>query len=87
MPLADRVARVEREFERCNWDDPRVRMRARRRPTSREVRRVFVDRTRRLASTTTMVNHNVVLFGFDQGQARASRSSAAPGRGDSSSRA
>ena len=67
VPLADRVALVDREFERCNWDDPRVRS-ARVATDVSEIRRVFVDRTRRLASATTMVNHAVILFGLDQGK-------------------
>jgi TldD protein len=67
VPLADRVALVEREFERCNWDDPRVRS-ARVTTDVGNVQRTFVDRHRRLVSATTTVAHNVVLFGFDNGR-------------------
>ena len=67
VPLAERLALVEAEFERCNWTDPRVRS-VRVGTDVNEIRRVFVDRTRRLASATTSVNHVVVMFGLDQGK-------------------
>jgi len=67
VPLADRLARVEREFERVNWNDPRVRS-VRVNTDVQEVRRIFVDRGRRLSSTRTLIGHNVLLFGFDQGK-------------------
>jgi len=67
IPLADRVAMVEKEFERVNLDDPRLRS-TRVSTDVSEIRRLFVDRTRRLSSRRTMVAHNVVLFGFDKGK-------------------
>jgi len=67
VPLADRLALVDHEFDRVNLDDPRVRS-VRVATEVGEIRRVFVDRTRRLANTTTMVQHNVALFGFDKGK-------------------
>lgn len=67
VSLADRVEMVENEFERVNWDDPRVRN-ARVRTDVTEVRRLFVDRTRRLASERTMISHVALLFGFDHGR-------------------
>ncbi|MEO5616944.1 MAG: TldD/PmbA family protein [Candidatus Eisenbacteria bacterium] len=67
LPLADRVAMVEKEYERVNLDDPRVRS-TRVSTDVSEARRIFVDRTRRLSSVRNMVAHNVVLFGFDKGK-------------------
>ena len=67
VPLAERLTLVEAEFERCNWTDPRVRS-VRVATDVNEIRRVFVDRTRRLASATTSVNHTVLMFGLDQGK-------------------
>ena len=67
ISLADRVARVDQEFERIDWKDPRVRS-ARVSTDVGTVRRLFIDRDRRLSSEATTVAHNVVLFGFDQGK-------------------
>jgi len=67
VPLADRVARVDREFDRINWDDPRVRS-ARVATDVNAIRRIFVDKNTRLASEITSVFHNVILFGFDKGK-------------------
>ncbi len=67
VPLAERVAAVDAEFDRVNLDDPRVRS-VRVSTEVVDVRRLFVDPTRRLASQRTMVSHNVLLFGFDQGK-------------------
>ena len=67
VSLADRVAMVDAEFERCKWDDPRIRSMS---VTTQvgQVRRVFVDKTRRLASTATTINHSLFMFGFDKGK-------------------
>jgi TldD protein len=65
--LAERMARVEREFERGNWDDPRIRNVTVTTSADR-IRRVFVDRTRRLASESTMIGHTLIVFGFDKGR-------------------
>jgi len=67
VPLADRLALVEREFERVSIDDPRVRS-LRVATDTIEVRRVFVDRTRRLSNARTIIQHNVFAFGFDKGK-------------------
>jgi TldD protein len=67
MSLADRAALVDREFERCNWNDPRVRS-ARVTSEVGDVRRVFVDPNRRLASVETTISHSMQLFGFDKGK-------------------
>jgi predicted Zn-dependent protease len=67
LPLADRVALVEQEYKRCDWDDPRVRS-VRVATEVLEVRRVFVDGTRRLSSVTPSVSHQVLMFGFDNGR-------------------
>ena len=67
VPLADRVAIVDHEFDRINWDDPRVRNVSVTTGVT-EVRRIFVDRNRRLRSTTTLVSHSALLFGFDKGK-------------------
>jgi TldD protein len=67
MSLAERMARLDREFERGNWDDPRIRSVAVTTSTDR-TRRVFVDRTRRLASESMMIGHTLIVFGFDQGR-------------------
>ena len=65
--LEDRMARVEKEFARVNWDDPRVKS-VRVSTDVSDIRRVFVSGARSLASTTTMVSHAAILFGFDQGR-------------------
>jgi TldD protein len=67
ISLEERMARLESEYERSNWDDPRIRSVAVTTSTDR-FERIFVDRTRRLSSTTSMVSHVLVLFGFDQGK-------------------
>jgi TldD protein len=67
VSLPDRAALVDREFERINWDDPRVKG-ARVGTEIGQVRRIFVGRGRRLVSDVTTIGHNVVLFGFDQGR-------------------
>jgi TldD protein len=67
IPLADRVALVDHEFERVNWNDPRVRS-ARVSTDVGASQRLFIDEHRRLASETTTILHAVVLFGFDQGK-------------------
>ena len=67
VPLADRLARVEQEFDRVNWTDPRVRS-VRVGTDVVETRRIFVDRTRRLSSARTIISHSAILFGFDHGK-------------------
>jgi TldD protein len=67
LSLADRAARIEEEFHRCNWDDPRVRN-VTIDSQANHIRRVFVDRTRKLSSESVMINHSLVLFGFDGGK-------------------
>ena len=67
LPLKDRAALLDQEFDRCNWDDPRVRG-VRVSTDVTETQRVFVDRTRRLASVSTMVAHTGFMFGFDKGK-------------------
>ncbi|MGH7740660.1 MAG: TldD/PmbA family protein [Candidatus Eiseniibacteriota bacterium] len=64
--LPARLARVDREFDRVNWDDPRVRS-ARVSTDVYDIRRIFVGGGRRLASATTMVSHAGLMFGFDKG--------------------
>jgi TldD protein len=65
--LEQRMARVEKEFDRVNWNDPRVKS-ARITTDIYDIRRVFVSGPRRLASATTMVSHGALIFGFDQGR-------------------
>ena len=67
LSLAERMARLDREFERGEWDDPRIRNVTATTSADR-IRRVFVDRTRRLASETVMISHSLFLVGFDQGR-------------------
>lgn len=68
LALADRAALVDREFDRINGvTDPRIRS-VRVGTDVGEVRRVFVNRSRRLVSTVTGVNHGVFVFGFDKGK-------------------
>src|SRR5439155_19691752 len=67
VSLVDRVAVVDAEFERVNTEDPRVRS-VRVGTDVGEGHRVFVDRTRRLVSATTNVNHGVFVFGFEKGK-------------------
>src|SRR5207247_2513254 len=67
VPLAERVGLVDAEFERCNWDDPRVRS-ARVGTEVIAVRRLFVDGNRRLVNDATMTSHTLTLFGFDKGR-------------------
>jgi TldD protein len=67
VPLAERVGLVDAEFERCNWDDPRVRS-ARVGTEVVAVRRLFVDGNRRLVNDATMTSHTLTLFGFDKGR-------------------
>jgi len=67
VPLDRRTEAVDAEFERANWDDPRVRNTTIN-TTVQSIRRVFVDRTRRLASDTTMISHSLFMFGLDQGK-------------------
>jgi TldD protein len=67
ISLADRMARVDGEFERGNWDDPRIRN-VTVTTSIDQIRRVFVDRTRRLTSDSTMIGHTLILFGFDKGR-------------------
>ena len=67
VPLAERMARVDHEFDRVNLDDPRVRS-VRVQTDTVETRRVFVDRTRRLSSARTIVSHTAFAFGFDHGK-------------------
>lgn len=67
VSLAERLALVDQEFERINGLDPRTRS-ARVTTEVNRVQRVFVDRHRQLASETTMISHNAILFGFDQGK-------------------
>src|SRR5205085_4833765 len=67
LAMKDRCWRVEKEFARVEWNDPRVRS-VRVATDVTMIRRTFVDGTRRLASATTMISHNVGLFGFDQGK-------------------
>ena len=67
LSLADRAALVDHEFDRCNWDDPRVRS-ARVTSEVGGVRRLFVDRSRRLASIQSTIQHSMQLFGFDKGR-------------------
>lgn len=67
LGLEERMALVDREFERVNGDDPRLRT-VRVTTEVGDVRRVFVDANRRLASATTTVSHAVVWFGLDQGK-------------------
>lgn len=67
VSLADRAALVDREYDRGNWDDPRVRNVTVSTSVDR-IQRVFVDRTRRLSSDRWMISHSLVMFGFDQGQ-------------------
>ncbi len=66
VSLADRMARVEQEFDRINWNDPRVKG-ARVGTDVGQTRRIFVSRGRRLVSDLTSVNHTVFMFGFDKG--------------------
>jgi predicted Zn-dependent protease len=66
VSLAERAALVDREFERCNWNDPRVRN-VTVSTTVDRIQRVFVDRTRRLSSHTWMIGHVLAVFGFDKG--------------------
>lgn len=66
IPLPERAARMDHEYERAEWDDPRIRN-VQVSTSVRRVERVFVDRARRLDSTTTTVNHNMLVFGFDKG--------------------
>jgi TldD protein len=65
--LEERLARVDKEFDRLNWDDPRVKS-ARVTTDVSDIRRVFVSGKQRLASATTMVSHGAFLFGFDKGR-------------------
>ncbi len=67
VSLADRAAVVDQEFERVNSNDPKLRSVGVTTDVG-VIRRAFVSRTRRLASTITNVNHSVFLFGFDQGK-------------------
>jgi TldD protein len=67
VSLADRMERLEKEYARVNMDDPRVRS-VRVSTEFTEMERVFVDRTRRLASMSRMVQHSALLFGFDKGK-------------------
>jgi len=67
LSLEARMARLDREFERGNWDDPRIRNVTVTTSADR-IQRVFVDGTRRLASETMMMSHTLIIFGFDQGR-------------------
>ncbi len=67
LSLAERMTRLEHEFERGNWDDPRIRNVTVTTSADR-IRRVFVDRTRRLASESMMIGHTLIMFGFDGGR-------------------
>jgi TldD protein len=67
ISLSDRLALLEREFARANWDDPRVKS-VRVSTDVGDIRRIFVDRNQRLTSLTTTIAHNLLLFGFDQGK-------------------
>ena len=67
LPLRDRAALLDQEFERCNWDEPRIRS-MRVSTDMVETQRIFVDRNCRLASTSNMVSHSAFMFGFDNGK-------------------
>jgi hypothetical protein len=67
LSLAERTAMVDREFERADWDDPRVRNVTVTTSVDQTLR-VFVDGRRRLSSNSTLVGHSALVFGFDKGR-------------------
>ncbi|MBK8229438.1 MAG: TldD/PmbA family protein [Candidatus Eisenbacteria bacterium] len=70
LSLEERAGMLDAEFERVNWDEPRVRS-ARVSTDESRVRRIFVDRNRRLASETVQISHGSFMFGFDAGRPAA----------------
>lgn len=67
LSLDERSARIDAEYERLNWSDPRIRNVNVSTNESR-VHRIFVDRERQLRNRTTQVNHGAFMFGMDQGR-------------------
>lgn len=65
--LAERLGRLDKEFDRVNWNDPRVKS-VRVTTDVTDIRRIFVSRGRKLSSSTTMVSHGAFIFGFDKGR-------------------
>lgn len=67
ITLGARAELLDADFERANWNDPRVKNCTITMSETR-VSRVFVDRTRRLQSEAQTVNRAAYLFGFENGR-------------------
>lgn len=67
LTLAERAAILDQEFASVDWSDSRVRS-VRVSTDESRVRRIFVDRTRRLASEIVQVSHGSFMFGLANGR-------------------